>query len=158
MPALACLTSTHRLDSDTWKMQMTLMSCFPPFMLESSPLLSFRQVFQCGCFGCGQDRGCTRQKWTSWCPCGSPLTDVNPVPAEIPTMDILEEAVTLAPRPVPNLGFACLNATLRAQRPIITTNRDCIKARCCSLGGGGEGGNPPLRRDLFLPPTVTASG
>jgi hypothetical protein len=42
-------------------------------------------------------------------------------------MDILGEAVSLAERPVPNLGFACLNATLRAQRPIITTNRDCIK-------------------------------
>ena len=49
--------------------------------------------------------------------------------AEIPTMAILDEAVTLAARPVPNLGFACLNATLRAQKPVIFTNRDCIKAR-----------------------------
>lgn len=31
------------------------------------------------------------------------------------------------PRPVPNLGFACLNATLRAQKPPVFSNRDCIK-------------------------------
>ena len=49
--------------------------------------------------------------------------------AEIPAVEILEEAVKvqLAPRPVPNLGFACLNATLRAQKPPIFSNRDCIQ-------------------------------
>ena len=49
-------------------------------------------------------------------------------------MALLDEAVTLADRPVPNLGFACLNATLRAQKPVIFTNRDCIKARLGLLG------------------------
>ena len=49
--------------------------------------------------------------------------------AEIPAVEILEEAVKVepAPRPVPNLGFACLNATLRAQKPPIFSNRDCIQ-------------------------------
>ena len=44
-------------------------------------------------------------------------------------MELLDELVDFTPseRPVPNLGFACLNATLRAQKPPIYTNRDCIK-------------------------------
>ena len=53
----------------------------------------------------------------------------TPMLAEIPGVEILEEAVKvqLSPRPVPNLGFACLNATLRAQKPPIFSNRDCIQ-------------------------------
>lgn len=49
--------------------------------------------------------------------------------AEIPSVEILAEAERQAPqpRPVPNLGFACLNATLRAQKPPIFSNHDCIK-------------------------------
>lgn len=49
--------------------------------------------------------------------------------AEIPGPDVLERALTVAPvpRPVPNLGYACLNMALREQRPPIYTNRDCIK-------------------------------
>ena len=49
--------------------------------------------------------------------------------AEIPGPDVLERALTAAPvpRPVPNLGYACLNMALREQRPPIYTNRDCIK-------------------------------
>ena len=44
-------------------------------------------------------------------------------------MELLDELSNFTPteRPVPNLGFACLNATLRAQKPPIYTNRDCIK-------------------------------
>ena len=36
-------------------------------------------------------------------------------------------AAPAAKRPVPNLGYACLNMALREQRPPIYTNRDCIK-------------------------------
>ena len=36
-------------------------------------------------------------------------------------------SLTLPPRPVPNLGYACLNMALREQKPPIFTNRDCIK-------------------------------
>jgi UV DNA damage endonuclease len=51
---------------------------------------------------------------------------------EFPTEAVLADAEMMVPgpRPVPNLGFACLNATLRAQRPAkhaIFSNRDCIK-------------------------------
>lgn len=49
--------------------------------------------------------------------------------AEIPGPEALERALAAAPvpRPVPNLGYACLNMALREQRPPIYTNRDCIK-------------------------------
>ena len=49
--------------------------------------------------------------------------------AEIPGPEVLERALVAPPakRPVPNLGYACLNMALREQRPPIYTNRDCIK-------------------------------
>ena len=49
--------------------------------------------------------------------------------AEIPGPEALEQALAApaARRPVPNLGYACLNMALREQRPPIYTNRDCIK-------------------------------
>ncbi len=49
--------------------------------------------------------------------------------AEIPGPEALERALAApaARRPVPNLGYACLNMDLREQRPPIYTNRDCIK-------------------------------
>ena len=49
--------------------------------------------------------------------------------AEIPGLEVLERAraAPAAKRPVPNLGYACLNMALREQRPPIYTNRDCIK-------------------------------
>ena len=48
--------------------------------------------------------------------------------AEIPTIELLTEAraTRLDPRPVPNLGYACLNMELREQRVPIFTNRDCV--------------------------------
>ncbi|KAK9844142.1 hypothetical protein WJX81_005743 [Elliptochloris bilobata] len=48
---------------------------------------------------------------------------------EIPGLEVLERArqCGIAARPVPNLGYACLNMELREQRPPIYTNRDCIK-------------------------------
>ncbi|KAK9831028.1 hypothetical protein WJX74_000567 [Apatococcus lobatus] len=47
---------------------------------------------------------------------------------EIPSLDLLPEAraTKLDPRPVPNLGYACLNMELREQRVPIFTNRDCV--------------------------------
>ena len=55
--------------------------------------------------------------------------------SEIPPPEILEEALKaeIPDRPVPNLGFACLNATLRAQKPPIFTNRGCIKVTSVSM-------------------------
>ncbi|BDA43287.1 probable UV DNA damage endonuclease at C-terminar half [Coccomyxa sp. Obi] len=52
-----------------------------------------------------------------------------PPPFEIPGRDILEVALANppGPRPVPNLGYACLNMDLREQKPPIFTNRDCIQ-------------------------------
>ncbi|CAL8468727.1 g8267 [Coccomyxa elongata] len=52
-----------------------------------------------------------------------------PPPFEIPGRDILEVALAKppGPRPVPNLGYACLNMDLREQKPPIFTNRDCIQ-------------------------------
>lgn len=35
-------------------------------------------------------------------------------------------AVIIPPRPVPNLGYACLNSTLQLQKPPVTTNRGAI--------------------------------
>ncbi|KAK9829616.1 hypothetical protein WJX72_006904 [[Myrmecia] bisecta] len=48
---------------------------------------------------------------------------------EIPGPEILERAraQTPPPRPVPNLGYACLNMDLREQKPPVFTNRDCIQ-------------------------------
>eukprot|EP00884_Botryococcus_braunii_P001623 jgi/Botrbrau1/11461/Bobra.27_4s0002.1 len=55
---------------------------------------------------------------------------------EIPTWDILESArqAIPGPRPVPNLGYACLNMTLREMKPAVFTNRDCIQATYLSKG------------------------
>lgn len=48
--------------------------------------------------------------------------------AEIPPLELLDEAraAKLDPKPVPNLGYACLNMELRDQKPPIFTNRDCV--------------------------------
>ena len=35
-------------------------------------------------------------------------------------------AVVVPPLPVPNLGYACLNSTLQAQKPTVTSNRGAI--------------------------------
>ena len=47
----------------------------------------------------------------------------------MPGPEVLERALATPAvrRPVPNLGYACLNMELREQRPPIYTNRDCIK-------------------------------
>jgi len=34
--------------------------------------------------------------------------------------------VVVPPLPVPNLGYACLNSTLQAQKPTVTSNRGAI--------------------------------
>lgn len=62
-----------------------------------------------------------------WCFCMDAHKGVSH--AEIPGMEVLERALAApaAKRPVPNLGYACLNMALREQRPPIYTNRDCIK-------------------------------
>ena len=35
-------------------------------------------------------------------------------------------AVEVPPLPVPNLGYACLNSTLQAEKPVVTNNRGAI--------------------------------
>ena len=40
--------------------------------------------------------------------------------------NVLCPAVIIPPRPVPNLGYACLNTTLQLQKPPVTSNRGAI--------------------------------
>ena len=49
--------------------------------------------------------------------------------AAIPGVELLEAAYALPPaeRPVPNLGYACLNMDLRAAKPAVFTSRGCVK-------------------------------
>ena len=49
--------------------------------------------------------------------------------AAIPGIDILEAAFAAPPaqRPVPNLGYACLNMDLREAKPAVFTSRGCVK-------------------------------
>ncbi|KAL4853397.1 UV-damage endonuclease [Chlorella vulgaris] len=53
-----------------------------------------------------------------------PLTDM---PTAEYVARLQAEGYTPPPLPVPNLGYACLNTTLRDLRPSIFTSRDCIK-------------------------------
>ena len=48
--------------------------------------------------------------------------------AEMPGREVLETALgwTPTPRPIPNLGYACLNMDLREQKPPIFTNRSSV--------------------------------
>ncbi|KAL3142635.1 hypothetical protein ABBQ38_002945 [Trebouxia sp. C0009 RCD-2024] len=50
-------------------------------------------------------------------------------PFEMPGREVLETARcwTPTPRPIPNLGYACLNMDLREQKPPIFTNRDMVQ-------------------------------
>ena len=62
--------------------------------------------------------------------CASLYVDVNA--AEMPGREVLETARcwTPTPRPIPNLGYACLNMELREQRPPIFTNRSTPPPTC----------------------------
>ena len=62
----------------------------------------------------------SQQHWSSACE-----AKVNVNAAEMPGREVLETALTWTPtpRPIPNLGYACLNMDLREQKPPIFTNR-----------------------------------
>lgn len=54
----------------------------------------------------------------------------DPLPCLDPTTEhldrLIKEAFTPPPRPIPNLGYACLNMDLRELKPPVFTSRDCI--------------------------------
>ena len=54
----------------------------------------------------------------------------DPLPCIDPTPELLtslQRDYTPPPRPIPNLGYACLNMDLRELKPAVFTSRDCIK-------------------------------